>query len=236
MDHNTCQFLQPNLERKACFAVLCCSSIHTCLFDFTLCSHRDPNLPPKKPHRLVWVEAQPPVFFFLQNLISCTCDCESCSSVDAAHEDRRHGWKKKNALCVLFDSQDINKHGDTGKGEPLLQQDVYVGALLVSGLQVRNWELAAAWQLLCFRSSSSADAWVLNDAFQRRWSHTGSQSIPPSCGHPVWMRSGAWLEDRKGSKGATKRRGKMEVQLGYFTACKQAKECIGTLNNDFIRP
>lgn len=46
-------------------------------------------------------------------------------------------WKK-NALCVLSDLLDINKHVDMEKGEPLLQPDVYVGALLVSGLQVRS--------------------------------------------------------------------------------------------------
>lgn len=111
MDHNTCQFLQPNLERKACFAVLCCSSIHTCLFDFTLCSHRDPNLPPKKPHRLVWVEAQPLIFYFF----SCKISFHARVTVRAAvpwmlhmRTDAMVG-KKKNALCVLSDSQDINK-------------------------------------------------------------------------------------------------------------------------------
>lgn len=36
--------------------------------------------------------------------------------------------------------------------------------------------------------SSSAEPGVVNDAFQRRMSHTGSQSIPPNCGGPVWLR------------------------------------------------
>lgn len=111
-------------------------------------------------------------YFFYKNLISCTCHCESCSLVDAAHWKRHHDGKKMR--CVVSDLQDINKHVDVEKGEPLLQPDVYVGALLFSGLQVRSWELSAAWQLLCSHSCSFEDAPVATDAFQRRWSLIGS--------------------------------------------------------------
>lgn len=116
-EHKTCQFLQPNLERKTCSAVLRCSSIHTCLFDFTLCSNTDPNLSPKKPHRLVWVQAQPVFFSFSphKNLISCTCHCESCSFMDAAHWNRHHGGKKMLCVSSLIHRISINT-GTRGRG------------------------------------------------------------------------------------------------------------------------
>lgn len=57
-----------------------------------------------------------------------------------------------------------------------------------------------------------------------------SQS-PHSGGHPV-SRSGAWLEEGKGSKGEEREGGRASWLL--YCACRQAKECLETLSNGFI--
>lgn len=213
-DHNTCQFLQPNLERKAWFAVLCYRSIRMCLFDPPPLFSHSPQSLLQKNHGLVWNDAQP--LFFGKNLISCTCHCENSSAVDAAHQNRRSGGK--NALRVRSDLQDINKPGDTGKGDmraAAAAGDVYVGALLVSGLVSGA---AGKKQRVC--SCLAAPA-LQNPEWLMMPSRGGCLTLAPNqfpqtvavlsgCGIS-W--SGAWLEDRKGSKGAVKRRGQMEVHL-----------------------
>lgn len=158
--------------------------------------------------------------------------------MDAAHENRHHVGR--NALCVLSDSQDINKHGDTGKGEPLLQQDVDVGALLVSGLQYETGS-----SQLPGSSSAPTPSALQTHKWLMMPSRGGGLTLAPNHSPQaaailsgcMISRSGAWLEERKGSKGAIKRGGKMEVHLGHFyCAPKHAKECIEILNNGFIHP
>lgn len=100
--------------------------------------------------------------------------------MDAAHQNRHQGGKK-NGLRVLSDLQDINKPGDTGKGDmraAAAAGDVYVGALLVSGV-VSGTAGKKTESVQLPGSSGSAEPRVVNDAFQRRMSHTGFQSIPP---------------------------------------------------------
>lgn len=136
--------------------------------------------------------------------------------MDAAHQNRHQGGK--NGLRVLSDLQDINKPGDTGKGDmraAAAAGDVYVGALLVSGLlsgTVGNKPRACS----CLAAPA-----LQNHEWLMMPSRGGCLTLAPNqfpqtvavlsgCGIS-W--SGAWLEDRKASKGAVKRRGKMEVHL-----------------------
>lgn len=221
--YNTCQSLQSNLGRKACFAVLCCRYLCMRLFDFTLRSHTDPNLPSSNKHGLVWDEAIFIFFFSPKNLISCMCRSESCSFMDAAHVKRNRTGKMVRVSSLIYRiSINPGTRGRVTYMWPPPQQDVFVGALLVR-LQVQNWECAAAWQPLCSRSSSSADPWWFDDVFQKRFSHAGCPSIPPNCGRRVWLRyqlvwgmAGRQERIKRGYKE------KMEVRLCqwwcYFTA------------------
>lgn len=136
--------------------------------------------------------------------------------MDAAHQNRHQGGK--NGLHVPSDFQDINKPGDTRKGDlraAAAAGDVYVGALLVSGSVSGT---AGIKRRAC--SCLAAPA-LQNHEWLMMPSRGGCLTLAPNqfpqtvavlsgCGIS-W--SGAWLEDRKGSKGAAKRRGKMEVHL-----------------------
>lgn len=112
----------------------------------------------------------------------------------------------KNGLRVLSDLQDINKPGDTGKGDMCAAAaagDVYIRALLVSGL-VSGTAGKKTESVQLPGSSGSAEPRVVNDAFQRRMSRTGSQSIPPklwrSCLAEVSAGPGHGWKTRKDQK------------------------------------
>lgn len=68
-------------------------------------------------------------------------------------------WKKKNAFSLWFTGHQYTRgHGQgwAAAAAGRLMSEPHLLALQFLGLQVQNWELAAAWQLLCPRSSSSA--------------------------------------------------------------------------------
>lgn len=126
--------------------------------------------------------------FFGKNLISCTCRCESCSSVDASHQNRHQGGNKNGGVpCLIYRISIKRGHGEGWRVRGRRCSGMFVSAaLLVSGFG--SWD--CRWKAESVQlpgSSSSAEPRVVNDAFQRRMSHTGSQSIPPNCGGPVWL-------------------------------------------------
>lgn len=96
----------------------------------------------------------------------------------------------KNGLRVLSDLQDINKPGDTGKGDmraAAAAGDVYVGALLVSGLVSGT---AGKKRRAC--SCLAAPA-LQNHEWLMMPSRGGCLTLapnqfPPNCGGPVWLR------------------------------------------------
>lgn len=158
--------------------------------------------------------------------------------MDAAHENRHHVGK--NALCVLSDSQDINKHGDTGKGEPLLQQDVDVGALLVSGLQYETGS-----SQLPGSSSAPTPSALQTHKWLMMPSRGGGLTLapnhsPPSCSHSGWMHDQpVWgMAGRQERIKRSYKEGKEDGSASWSFHCtpKHAKECIEILNNGFIHP
>lgn len=183
-DQKTCQ---ANLERKACFAILCCSSIHTCLFDFTLCPHTDPNLPPQKhPTGLFELRRSLFFFFFHKNLISCTCHCESCSLVDAAHWKRHHGGKKMRCVSSLIYTISINTW-TWRRGSHCCSPMFMLEPCLLVGCRYG----AESSQLPGSSSANTPAAlgmhqWLLMPSRGGGLTLVPNQ-FPPSCGHPVWM-------------------------------------------------
>lgn len=165
--------------------------------------------------------------------------------MDATHVNRHHGGKKK--MRFLSDSQDINIPEDTGKGEPLLQQDVHVGAPLVSapisgtaGTKLRARSCLAAPLPPFLQLCTQTHEWLMMPSRGGGLTLAPNQS-PPSCGHPVWMcYQPVW--GMTGRQERIKKSYKEEKEDGsaswlFHCTCKQAKKkCIETLNNNFIHP
>lgn len=179
---------------------------------------RTPISLPKKSHRLVWVEAQPVFLFFIffcKNLISCTCHCESCSLVDAAHWKRHHGGKKMRCVSSLIYRISINTW-TWRRGSHCCSPMFMLEPCLLVGCRY-----GAESSQLPGSSSAPTPAALRMHQWLLMPSRGGGLTLVPNQSPQAaailsgctinW--SGAWLEDRKGSRGA-KRNGNMEVHLG----------------------